>query len=514
MKLFKPSKQTVLKGLLLLVVGLNFSWRPLITEIHQTSMSANLPTPAIEIGAPPKAREKTGAEIAAEKKADPLAQYAQYCGKWITLKATPDNAHAQVVAADKDKKELKCEECEKVQVNINGPIPENIVKVVTDQLRISCESFLTDEERAKLEAEKKAKEDEKFKLAQDEIKCLADKHGKDLDSNQKLTCQLRNMNLSDAAMKKAGFESAEANDVRKALAKESLSSIAKTCKKNHKESDSFDECEDLMTRYDDAVTKLADSGNDSLKTVGKSFSEKYTKLNKFVAEEKKAVARVEFFKTQYDGVNTLMEKAYTAYSTRCDNLAVAYGNAGNEFDSEACRSAYVKNYLLPRYEPILRQITNKFNTEANKFRRDFVEFEKVDIIGKDGSANAFAPIRNYVKDLATYGATYNIPTKDLPAFTDESGLGTSIASALSGNDLAGRLGVLAGARQFTPLTAVAGSTAVGSTVSPFAIPSVLSSGQNLYNAKLPLNNLRGRTAVTSGLILPVLPTQDAAITWQ
>ncbi len=524
MKLFKPNKQTVLKGLLLLVVGLNFSWKPLITEIHQTSMAQSLPAgtaaatahaakaPAIEVtsGA---ARQKSGAQIAAEKAADsndPFAKYAQYCGKYITLKATPDNARAQLIATDADKKVLKCKECEEAQITINGPIPMNLVEQVRDQLKISCESFMTDEERAKLEADKKAKEDEKLKVAQDEIKCLADKHGKDLDSNQKLSCQLRNMNLSDKKMKEAGFDTAEANDIRKALAKDSLSAIAKTCKKNHKEADSFDECEDLMARYDDSITRLSDSGNDSLKSAGKTLSDKYTKLYKFEVLEKKALARVEFFKTQYDGVNTLMQKAYDAYTTRCDSMGVAYGNSGRDFDTEACRTAYVKQYLLPRYEPILRQITSKFTAEENKFHRDFTAAARVDIIGKDGAANALAPFREYTKELATYGQAYNLPQRDLPVFADEAGLGTGIASALTGNDLAGRLGTLAGARQFTPLAAAAGSTTVGSTISPFAIPSVLSTGQSLYKGSLPLNNLRGRSAVTNGLVLPV---QDASIVW-
>ncbi len=491
MRILKPSKQTVLKGLLLLVVGLNFSWRPLFTELHQTTMAQSLPAavattidiqaagtakPAASTVAKPAATAPAAAKIADPK--DPFAQYEKYCGKYITLKANPDNAHAQLIAIDADKKVLKCKECEEAEISLptDGILPPDLVKQVRDKLIIGCEAFLTDKERADLAAKEKEKEDEKLKLAQDAIKCLADKNGKDYDSNQKLTCQLKNMNLSDKKMKEAGFDSAEANEVRKAMAKESLSTIAKTCKKNHKAADSFDECEDLMSRYDDSITRLSDSGNDSLKSAGKTLSEKYTKLYNFEVLEKKALARVEFFKTQYDGVNTAMEKAYNAYTTRCDGFSVAYGNAGRDFDTEACKAAYVKQYLLPRYEPILRQITSKFTAEENKFHREFLAASKVDIIGKDGAANALAPFRDYVKELSTYGATYNIPQKDLPVFAEDAalGLGTSIATALTGNDLLGRFGTLAGARQFTPLTAAAGSGTVGSTINPFAIPSVLS----------------------------------------
>ncbi len=527
MKLVKPSKQTMLKGLLLLVVGLNFSWRPLLSESHQTNMASELldakatavtARKAVVAKPAPAAakltvnnRQLSGPEMGKANETDPndpSTQYVKVCdGKFVTLKKDLDGS-LKLVATDADRNILNCETCMNSDIHQSspGPLQADVVMALKDGLKLSCDSILTDKEKEALAAKQKQAEEDKAELAEKIVSCETDKKGDALDAQKKLDCEVKHLNMSDKEMKKAGIDKDRAKEIREDLAKNALKDAktelaadAKACKRSHKEDDNYDDCDNVLEKYDDIFSKFADSNSKILQAGSKSLTTKLEKFETFVKEEKKSDARVSYFNTQYDQVNTAMEKTYDQYSTRCDGLAATYGNAGQNFDSDACKAAYVKQYLLPTYEPKLKQLKAQFTTEENKYYREFDADKKVDLIGEDGKAAALAPWHDYTKELSSYGATYSIPQNDLPQFADNAVVpGASIAANI-GLD-SGRFGALAGARQFTPLTAIAG---VNGASSQFAVPQVLSGNASTarYNSALPTSNLRQRS-VTAGVLLP------------
>lgn len=513
MKIVKPSKQTVLKGLLLLVVGLNFSWRPLVQESHEATMASEIPD-AVKVTVRGNEHQKSAADIAHARDPDPkdpTSTYVRICdGKNITLQKDLTGNY-RVIATNDSKEILNCQHCMDAIVTTPDILPKDIVQMVQDSLKVSCDDMLTDKE-------KQAIADKKAELALDMIKCVSDKKGNDLDADRKLDCETKHATMSDSEMKKAGIDKDDAKKLREELAKSALKDAktqmnadVKACKKSHKEDDNFDDCDTVLAKYDDILSRFSDSDNKILNDGSKSLTDKLTKFEAFVAEEKKANERLDYFKTQYDSVNTNMQKAYDGYANRCDSLAsTTYAN--QNFDTAACTQAYVKQLLLPKYEPVLRNLKTQFTSEENKFFRDFTADSKMDLVGTDGAAAALAPFRDYTKQLANYGANYMLPSSDLPQFADNAASGTATASGLAGNDLSGRFGTLAGARQFTPLAANQGATGPGGTGSPFAIPSILSgtgtSGAR-YNAVLPMANIRQNRAVTNGIFL-----QDASIVYQ
>ena len=511
MRIVKPSKQTLLKGLLLLVVGLNFSWRPLLTELHQTTMAESLPASTYTVKSIGN-RQKSGAEIAGQKAIDPNDPFTKFdliCGKYMSLKLLPDGTHARRVFKDADNKVINCEQCDKeiYKIDDSGLLATNpnsmVDEVVSQLMPASCDALLTDKEKEEKIAKEKELEEAKHKLALDKASCMVDKNGKDISDDQQLNCQLRNMNLTDAQLKAEGIDKDEANKIRKDLAKDSLSSIASTCKKNHKEDDDFTECDDLMKRYHAGVTLLASHTKDkSLKTEVNALTAKYDKLDSFIDKEKKAVERVDHYKAEYEKLNNQMEAAHTALARRCDQAAVAFTARNQDFDTDACTAAYTKKYILPAFEPKLKILTTRFAAEERKFKADFQAAGKADIIGTEGAVNALAPFKEYSKELNNYGVAYNIPRKDLPTFEDGA-TSTANFADWTDADLKGRLGVGMD-RQFTPLIASAAATGVaGSTLTSslnrFPTPAGISRG--VYNAQLPTANLR-QSAVTSGIMFP------------
>ncbi len=508
MKLKKPSKQAVLKGLLLLVVGLNFSWRPLISELHETTMASDADPKVTVIGAG-KAGDTT----------NPFSKFDLICGRYMSLQLLPDGTHAKRVFKDNDNKIIQCEECDKEIYKIKDAgllktDPNSMVDEVVSQLMpLGCDAMMSEKEKAAKLAKEKELEEAKHKLAQDQVNCLSDKNGKDLNDEQTLNCQMRNMNLSDAKMKEAGIDKEEANRIRKDLAKDALTSIAKTCKKNHKEDQDFDECDDLMKRYSADIRLLASHTKDKgVKAEVETLSKKFDKLDTFVDKEKKAVEVVEKYTAKYEALNTQMDKAHDALSKRCDVYTTQAAARGLDFDTEACVTAEVKKYMLPYFEPRVRQLTTAFAAEERKFKNDFQTLGKVDIVGTEGATSGLAPFKEYQKTLVNYGATNFITAKDLPHFDGDAATAAAAADIANWSAADIQLRTL-GTGGLRPFTMPAQATAVNG-VAPanvFAKPVGITNGipASVYNHQLPV--LNRAQPVTAGLVTPAITNTQAEL---
>ena len=532
MKLVKPNKQTVLKGLLLLVVGLNFSWRPLLTEKNESSMASMSETriqrdldeaaeksaraesnaAATASAAPtrqaPAAKpaaqmsvnghQLTAPELAREKEEkeskESTDQYVKVCdGKFVTVKKQLDGSF-KVIAVDDNKNALNCEVClnSEIRQDSPGPLQTNMVMALKDALKLSCDQILTDKEKLALEEKKKQEETDKAELAEKMVKCEVNKKGEELDGNKKLDCEMKHLKMSDREMKKLGIDKDAAKEIREDIAKnalkdakEQLNADVKACKRSHKEDASFEDCDQVLSRYDDVFGRFSESGNKILQDGSKSLTSKLEKFETFVTDEKKSAERVVYYENQYDKLDAAMQHAYDSHLPRCNYLASTHGP---DFNVDACSAAYVKQ----EFEPTLMRLKSQFTTEENAFYRKFDSDKKVELIGQDGAAAAIAPWHEYTKELADFGKAYYFPTRDLPQLQSDVDTHTGLAlNPLTIGADSGRFASVSGARPFIAMPTT-------------SVPSVLSANGNAnrYNGALPTANFRQNRAVTNGLFLP------------
>jgi hypothetical protein len=439
MKNFKPQKQTVLKGLLFLVVGLNFSWEALFVDHHQQSFSSVKDTGNETV----KSERKSKAEKPAEKKSGAAAmtievggdkdpykgKRVEVCDQNFGMKQYQDGT-LKLLRISKDNTESVCEDCN-IKI-MNGDQEKNTPDKVWDQVSaslvtVSCENLMSPKERAE-------KMEQQRLLAIDILNCLADSKGDDLSKEKKIDCQRKNMSASNKKFKDLGIDAKEADEDRakmaKAVEKSSFDQVKKVCKMVTKDESNLDECKELQNDHKDLLGDIADLDNKDLEKFSKAESKKLDGLIKFVSDEEKAIASIGRKDQQLDSLISKFEYGKQFNQDKCDRAAAQADSTNQAFNTDACVQAS-NAALAQQLGPNIKQLSTAFITEENAYAASLARAAKLDYVGQDGASEALTPYREFKDKLVTFGNDYGVAATNLPksdGTTSSSGSSSTAAS--------------------------------------------------------------------------------------
>ncbi len=422
MKNFKPQKQTILKGLLLLVVGLNFSWEALFVDHHQQNFSSVVEKK--EESKKPERRSKaekpevkktetspTTIEVGGEK--DPYkGKKVQVCDQNFGMKQYQDGS-LKLTRISKDNTESVCEDCN-VKI-MNGDQEKNTPDKIWDQVSatlvtVSCENLMSPKERAE-------KIEQQRLLAIDILNCLADSKGDDLSKEKKLDCQRKNMTVSNKKFKELGIDAKEADEDRakmaKAVEKASFDQVKKVCKMVTKDQSNLDECKELQNDHKDLLSEIGEIDNKDLEKFSNAESKKLDGLIKFVSDEEKAMASIGRKDQQLDSLISKFEYGKQFNQDKCDRAAAQADATNQAFNTDACVQAS-NGALAQQLGPSVKQLSTQFIREENAYAASLARAAKMDYVGQDGASEALTPYREFKDKLVSFGNDYGIAATNLP----------------------------------------------------------------------------------------------------
>ncbi len=496
MKNFKPQKQTVLKALLLLTIGLNFSWEPLFGDHHQASFSSDgvkKDKDKDKSEAHGKSDDKAkGVTIEVGGPADPYkGKVLKACDVNFGMKLMPNGTLALTHIDDKNHESV----CEKCTISAVGDVQDkNAVdrvweQVTTKLLATSCEELLTEKELA----ERKA-------LAIDILKCERNEEGETLEGAKKLKCEKKNMNASNSRFKELGIDKDEANDIRAdlkkdfekttydenlALEKASYKEMATACRKAAKSEDSFDECRDLQDKHAELLEKMGMIDNEKLAKLVTYESKKLDSFKKLSEDEQRASSNLAQQDKKLDRIISGLEYGRQANQDKCDRAASQAEAYNQAFNVDACVETS-NNILAQQWAPTIKQLSTSFIKQENAYDSVLKKASQLEYFGPEGESTALQPYRDFRDKLVNLAQEYGVAASNVPSPDPSSSASSTLGSS---GRTSGRssIGSVTPATSFTPdrLGVANGRPMVSGSINPPAILSQSNPGARQYNSMRP-----------------------------